>query len=187
MEHSSRTGDPTWRTASSMPITNWWDPLQPQENEKKRLRVVIRNVWGGGKQHCQESPENESAGSLQLIITATEWEETRCNEKRRTSHPSFYISSFHQGCLICVSLCICVYIVRVISHSTWHPCFHGNLWDLTCESEHPAPISQARLLHGYHNPSLNCLAISALTKPQLWKPIVMTKNFWFPSLFFPPQ
>lgn len=34
MEHSSQTGDPTWRRASSMPITNWWDLLQPQETER---------------------------------------------------------------------------------------------------------------------------------------------------------
>ena len=79
----------------------------------------------------------------------------------------------HQG----FSVCMC--IARV-SHSTWHPCFHGNLWGLTCESEHPAPTSDNRLLHGYHNPSLNSLV--AHHRAIMWTLIVMTSFGFLLSL-----
>lgn len=45
-EHSSQTGDPTWRTASSMPIINWWGTLQPRETERVSLGS---GMWKRGK------------------------------------------------------------------------------------------------------------------------------------------
>ncbi len=51
-----------------------------------------------------------------------------------------------------VAECVCVCFARVISHSTWHSCFHGNLWGLTCESERPAPTSRTVLLMGIMTP-----------------------------------
>lgn len=98
-EHSSQTDDPTWRTASSMPITDWWEPLQPQETERLSLGS---GMWG------------------------KKWRE-RYKDYNQSSEWGWSKSQLMPWSCIRVAGCECVRIARIIPHSTWHPCFHGNL------------------------------------------------------------